>query len=77
MDRATAMAAHGRRLGHDQGKRLVEAHGPIEGRLALKLAIGIEEGSPPRDAWCAGYIEGLRDALREFDGRRNLRRLDQ
>ena len=71
------MAAHGRRVGHDQGKRLVEDHSPREGRLALRLAIEVEESTVCHDAWCGGYIEGLRDALREFEGRSNLGRLDQ
>jgi hypothetical protein len=71
------MAAHGRRVAYDHGKRLVEAHSPTEGRLALKLAIEVEEATVCRDAWCSGYVEGLRDALREFEGRWNLSRLDQ
>jgi hypothetical protein len=77
MERARAMALHGRRVGHEQGKRLVEAHRPAEGRLALLLAIEVEEATTCRDAWGDGYIEGLRDALREFEGRSNLSRLDQ
>jgi hypothetical protein len=77
MERARAMAAHGRRVGYAQGKRLVEAHSPAEGRLALKLAIEVEEATVCRDAWCGDYLEGLRDALREFDGRSRLDRLGQ
>jgi hypothetical protein len=71
------MAADGRRVGHDQGKRLVEAYSPAEGRIALRLAIEAEEAGVCRDAWCGGYVEGLHDALREFEGKWNLSRLDQ
>jgi hypothetical protein len=73
VERAEAMAAHGRRVGYDQGKRLVKA----EGRRALLLAIEVEKTTVSHDAWCSAYVEGLRDALREFDGRLKLSRLDQ
>jgi hypothetical protein len=75
MERARAMTAHGRRVGHDAGKRLVKADRPTEGRLALLLAIEVEESASPRDAWCAGYVEGLHDALREHEGKSSLSRL--
>jgi hypothetical protein len=77
MERARAMAAHGRRIGHEQGKRLVVALSLDAGRRALRLAIEAEETTMCHDAWCGGYIEGLHDALREFEGRWNLSRLDQ
>ena len=77
MERARAMAAHGRRIGHEQGKRLVVALSLDDGRRALRLAIEREVTTVCRDAWCFGYSEGLHDALREFEGRWNLGRLDQ
>jgi hypothetical protein len=67
------MAAHGRRVGYDQGKRLAKA----EGRRALLRAIEAEGKTVPPDVWCSGYVEGLHDALREFDARSNLSLLDQ
>jgi hypothetical protein len=33
------MAAHGRKMGRAQGKRLIETHGPVDGLLALQMAI--------------------------------------
>ena len=75
MERAEPMAEHGRRIGRGQGKRLVEDHGP-DGELALRLAIEVEEKTVCHDAWSNGYIEGLHDALRECEGRRNLSVLD-
>lgn len=76
-DRAEAMAAHGRRVGYDQGKRLLKDHGPAEGLLALRFAIEAEEKTQPHDAWGSGYIEGLRDARRESEAKSCLRRLEE
>ena len=69
------MAAHGRRVGREQGKRLAKAH--HGGLVALRVAIEVEDQAVCRDAWCSGYVEGLHDALREAEGRQNLRRLDR
>ena len=76
-DRVEEMTADGRRVGRQQGKRLAAAHGPRDGGLALRLAIQIEERTMCHDSWGVGYIEGLRCALREFEGRKCLRYLDQ
>jgi hypothetical protein len=75
MDRAEAMAADGRRVGRLHGKRYVELLANGEARKALKRAIEAEK-TPCHDAWGNGYVEGLRDALREFDARSNLGLLD-
>jgi hypothetical protein len=75
-DRAEAMAADGRRVGHLHGKRYLEVLAVDGAREALKRAIEAEETSC-RDPWCNGYVEGLRDSLAELEGRSNLSRLDR
>lgn len=76
MDRAKAMAADGRRVGRLQAKRYVELLADAEARAALVRAIKAEP-TPCRDAWGNGFVDGLRDGLREFDARSNLGLLGQ
>ena len=75
-ERDRAMAADGRRVGRLHGKRYAELLTDGEARKALQTAINAGEVEC-HDPWGNGYVEGLRDALREFEGRRNLGRLDQ
>jgi hypothetical protein len=76
MERDSAMAADGRRVGRLHGKRYAELLTDSETRKALRKAINAE-GTDCHDAWGNGYVDGLRDALREFEARQNLGLLDQ
>ena len=74
-ERDHAMAADGRRVGRLHGKRYAELLSDEETREGLWRAIKAE-GIDCHDVWGNGYVEGLRDALREFEGRQHLSRLD-
>jgi hypothetical protein len=76
MERDRAMAADGRRVGRLHGKRYAALLTDSEVQEALRRAIDAE-GTACNDAWGNGFVEGLRDTLREFEGRQNLSRLDQ
>lgn len=73
-DRVRAMADDGRRVGRLHGKRYVELLANSEAMAALKRVIAAEVTT--HDAWGTGYVTGLRDALRELEGRENLSLLE-
>jgi hypothetical protein len=75
VERNRAMAVDGRRVGRIHGKRHIELLVHDEARQALWQAITAEQAGC-HDAWGTGYVEGLRDTLREQEGKRSLARLD-
>jgi hypothetical protein len=72
--RDRAMAADGRHVGRLHGKRYVELLTNGAAREALHRAISVEKVGC-QDTWGNGYVEGLRDTLRELEGKSNLSRL--